>query len=231
MTLSLKATQQWLGDGYLNCGRHMHNHGYRITDYDFLFSSVCLKLEFGSINWIFFYLLMCIRVCGLWAHIVYLYSILTYTTHSASYIKALMYILLLEKYNTNIHPLIHCAHCACASHNSNIHPPKTTTSHYRRASCSDYIFASTTVIVLPRSTHLWNSRSHQRLHAPVKVSAKSFHALHVPPMLFWSCHRHYHWNHLFSIYIIEQQSASSDITRLHTQPKVSIRLRHMLTCH
>ena len=63
---------------------------------------------------------MCIRVCGLWAHIVYLYSILTYTAHSASYIKALMYILLLEKYNKNIHPPIKypspdplCTLCMC----------------------------------------------------------------------------------------------------------------------
>ena len=45
---------------------------------------------------------MCIRVFEFKAHLVYLYSTLTYTTRSASYIKVLMYILLLEKYNTLI---------------------------------------------------------------------------------------------------------------------------------
>ena len=45
---------------------------------------------------------MCISVYGLYFDIVYLYSTLTCTAHFASYIKALMYVLLLEKYNTII---------------------------------------------------------------------------------------------------------------------------------
>ena len=52
--------------------------------------------------WVWRGLLMCIRVCGLWTHLVYLYSTLTCIVHFASYIKALMYILLFEKYNTFI---------------------------------------------------------------------------------------------------------------------------------
>ena len=55
---------------------------------------------------------------------------------------------------------------------SSFGPAVTTVSHHKDrclpittcASCSDNIFASTTMIVLPRSTHSWNSCSHRRLH-------------------------------------------------------------------
>ena len=70
------------------------------------------------------------------------------------------------------------------------------------SSCPDLLICGTFVAI----------RDYTRRHALVKVLVKSFHALHVPPMLFWSCRRRYHWNHLFMIYIIKKESASSDIS-------------------